>query len=319
MYGPGCIFRISYRASHRASFWRAKRQDNVSGAIYHQGFAYSCAGSRIEVSDYFIRNYILELIDTIGRQLSYYPLAADPCFADDPLLNLAPQYGHATAIMCVPIPVDSGASEEDDSMLVATSPNAFSDEHSESIDHPSSSSMETSGGGLISKDFDDMQSRARSNDMEQEDLDPNWDVDARKYFSGSPIEPSGVETNFYHDPSDYGPDDALYPPSDALDYRLLARLTLDPSEEITPLALICVAQKSEMYSAIVSALFQREAWGITDPLMGISFDRMGTTICLVLGWLEERDDSCVRLPFMTPFVCTNMEISRLFTFRTTRV
>ncbi|KAF8075824.1 hypothetical protein FPV67DRAFT_1469408 [Lyophyllum atratum] len=229
------------------------------------------------------------------EQLSYYPLAMDPCSAGDDLLDLLPQYGHATALMCTPMTLIDGSTSTD---CTSSSPSVDSVEmtdHSASGSSTNSQSEGTHDEGSASEG--DLESSETSAEVQHKKDYPNWDVDAREYFSGEHLE-DGTEWSFYHDPRGATADDTLHPQSGVLDHRLLARLTLDLTEETTPLALICLAQESEIYSAMSSALFQRRAWGVVGPMMGVTFDRMGTTVRIVFGWLEETNDSCgvCRLP-----------------------
>ncbi|KAF8075837.1 hypothetical protein FPV67DRAFT_385212 [Lyophyllum atratum] len=212
------------------------------------------------------------------EQLSYYPLAMDPCFAGDPLLDLLPQYGHATALMCTPMHLNDGSTTD----CTSRSPSIASVEMADHTSRGSSTGSHSQGT------HDDDSESCKSSDE-----NPNWDIDAREYFSGAHLQTEdGTETSFYHDPRGASPDDTLHSQSGVLDHRLLARLTLDLAEETTPLALTCLALESEIYSVMSSALFQRRAWGILGPMMGVVFDRMGTTVRIVLGWLEETNDLC---------------------------
>ncbi|KAL1676756.1 hypothetical protein EV122DRAFT_215592 [Schizophyllum commune] len=49
-----------------------------------------------------------------------------------------------------------------------------------------------------------------------------------------------------------------------------------------PLALLCVAPRDEIYSAMSSALLQRRALGIVTPLIGLAFN--DSVVHLILGW-----------------------------------
>ncbi|KAF8075828.1 hypothetical protein FPV67DRAFT_1664153 [Lyophyllum atratum] len=218
------------------------------------------------------------------EQLSYYPLAMDPCFVGDPLVDLLPQYGHATALMCTPMPLNDASTSD----CTSSSPSIASVEMADHTSRGSSTGSHSQG-----THDDDSMSEDDSESCESSDEDPNWDIDAREYFSGAHLQTEdGTETSFYHDPRGASADDTLHPQSGVLDHRLLARLTLDLAEETTPLALTCLAQESEIYSVMSSALFQRRAWGIVGPMMGITFDRMGTTVRIIFGWLEETNASC---------------------------
>lgn len=103
--------------------------------------------------------------------------------------------------------------------------------------------------------------------------------------------------------SSYSVDDgqaSLEPP--LLDHSFLARLTSDISEDMTPLALVCIARAQDLYSAMASCLHQRWAWDITEPLMGIAMDDSTSSVRLVFGCLlQSIDDSTCMSSLLTLF------------------
>ncbi|EPQ55244.1 hypothetical protein GLOTRDRAFT_138855 [Gloeophyllum trabeum ATCC 11539] len=76
-----------------------------------------------------------------------------------------------------------------------------------------------------------------------------------------------------------------------------------PPHDQVLFTLVCVAEEAEIYSAMCSALMQRDLFGIRDVLVGFAFSPDECTLQLVLGWLEDDiSHSCVHVAHADPTI-----------------
>lgn len=186
-----------------------------------------------------------------ARHISLFPLAVDPCITPDPLFR--------TFLKTVRPPCYGFVT----GIICGSIP--FPIDRSET--------NENENNALSVQDFVD----------EEESDSEESSVDFVEWINSSSRSrrKKDASTAFYHN--------NIPPVSDrstVLDHSFLARLTVDIAEETTPLSLFCIGQKAALQSALISCLFQRSAWGIRDPLVGLVLDRT-TTVRILVAWLED--------------------------------
>ena len=213
--------------------------------------------------------YVWLWLNMSCRHVSSYPVAIDPCFVGNPLLRLLSHHGHATDIICANIPAPVTYEEDGDGIT---------------------SEVSSSDDALDEANDYDMES------VHEEEAKSESDRTTRRWLAGhymtKKAEDQAASTDFYH--NQHSSTSSDHPPA-APDYSLLARLTTDSSSDSTPLALICVSQAKEIYAAMTSCLYQRLAWGIHDPLLGIALDDKTCNVRILFGRFQPSQDSdCVR-------------------------
>lgn len=254
---------------------------------------------------------MLTLTSRLSRTLAFYPLAVDPCFIRDPLLHLLPRYGHAT-IFCTSV---VGRESPSPTMVEEASATHTKSPASATGSHPQNRSSEScQSDGRTYNSYDMAHVDANDGDANESDGDVDAEMDIEsdsapsvhndremsvgEYFAGEWMKESeeGTETSFYHNRGahDSSGDGTLVSQSQPLDYRFFSRLTVDISEEGTPVALLCLATHAEIYDVICSSLFQRRSWGILDPIIGVAFDSTSSNIRIISGWFDSAESDCVR-------------------------
>lgn len=63
--------------------------------------------------------------------------------------------------------------------------------------------------------------------------------------------------------------------------------------------VVCVAEATEMPSVVSKVLYQRQIWGIKEPVVGIITSNLGLTVRIAIGWLEANETE-VMLLFSSP-------------------
>lgn len=74
------------------------------------------------------------------------------------------------------------------------------------------------------------------------------------------------------------------------------RLLVPARTGIIDLALLCVASPANVFHVMSSALMQRHALGVDQPLVTLVYDNYSTVMQLLVGWVALRhceDDQCV--------------------------
>ena len=56
---------------------------------------------------------------------------------------------------------------------------------------------------------------------------------------------------------------------------------------ICHIPVLCMAYEEKLPALMASFLYQRRAWHISDPLIGMEFSKYDTVIGLFVGWLED--------------------------------
>ncbi|KZP28936.1 hypothetical protein FIBSPDRAFT_947334 [Athelia psychrophila] len=62
------------------------------------------------------------------------------------------------------------------------------------------------------------------------------------------------------------------------------------------LPVICIADESNIYPLLTSALYQRRVWNIDEPVIGLVISRTGTSGQVYLAWLDARPEEADGLP-----------------------
>ncbi|KZP03876.1 hypothetical protein FIBSPDRAFT_448767 [Athelia psychrophila] len=56
------------------------------------------------------------------------------------------------------------------------------------------------------------------------------------------------------------------------------------------LPVICIADESNIYPLLTSALYQRRVWNIDEPVIGLVISRTGTAGQVYLAWLDAQSE-----------------------------
>ena len=93
----------------------------------------------------------------------------------------------------------------------------------------------------------------------------------------------------------------------SLDIRSLRFPHFSPTAYCVP--LFVVANTEDIYAIMVSVLYQRRLWGISEPAMGLVFEPGDSKICPVIGW--SCDAPYNRKDSVSPIRCIFIEKAQL--------
>ncbi|KZT20933.1 hypothetical protein NEOLEDRAFT_1140103 [Neolentinus lepideus HHB14362 ss-1] len=246
--------------------------------------------SKTSILANFVRNImLLGVPDAVPLDEAEYVLPRHPKFPHNPLFKFTHKTAVAPLIICnSPVEPSNGYSAHWHSS--STSPDSWDTPssgraHSISTEAPRGSPEFLSDTSLGSGSAGDPEHLLHPGEKAVPRRWQPWELDV----PGRLFEDFACED----DPEESDDDFTAVQQETSLNRHLLSSAS---SSDKALLPFLCMSQGEDVFGLLASVLYQRYAWGIKEPIPGLTYRRGSTTLQLVVAWLEECDTPDGHLP-----------------------